>query len=200
MKLGAVITAAGMSNRMKKFKPMLNIGSISVAERVIASLQEAGASKIVVVTGHKADELERHLANTGVVFLRNENYKNTEMFDSACIGLRYLSRKCSRILFTPVDVPLFRADTVKALLKEEADVVYPICKGMKGHPILLSANVIDKILNYKGEGGLAGALKSIDITEKQVQIDDDGILYDADTPQEFDFLLEYHNKQQEFNK
>ncbi len=135
LKVGAVITAAGMSSRMGEFKPMLSIGSISVAQRVIATLQQSGVSQIVVVTGYNAEVLERHLAKSGVIFLRNENYKDTEMFDSACIGLRYLRKKCSRILFTPVDIPLFRADTVEELLKRQSDVVYPIYDGLKGHPI-----------------------------------------------------------------
>ena len=37
MQIGALIVAAGMSSRMGDFKPMLSIGSISVAQRVIAT-------------------------------------------------------------------------------------------------------------------------------------------------------------------
>ncbi len=195
MKVGAVITAAGMSSRMGKFKPMLSIGSISVAQRIIATLQQSGISQIVVVTGYNADALERYLVNSGDVLLRNENYQTTEMFDSACIGLRYLRKKCSRILFTPVDIPLFRSDTVEELLKRQSDVVYPICAGLKGHPILLSSKIIDLLLDYSGEGGLSGALEKLDISKDYVDIEDQGILYDADTPEEFENLLEYHNSQ-----
>ena len=35
METGAVVVAAGMSSRMGEFKPMLSIGSISIAQRVI---------------------------------------------------------------------------------------------------------------------------------------------------------------------
>ena len=35
MQTGALIVAAGMSSRMGDFKPMLNIGSISIAQRII---------------------------------------------------------------------------------------------------------------------------------------------------------------------
>ena len=90
MTVGALITAAGMSSRMGDFKPMLNIGSISIAQRVIATFQQAGVDKIVMVTGYNATLLERHLAGNGVVFLRNEAYETTQMFDSVKIGLRYL--------------------------------------------------------------------------------------------------------------
>ena len=107
METGAVVVAAGMSSRMGDFKPMLSIGEISVAQRVVATLRQAGAERVVVVTGYNADELERHLSKSGAVFVRNEEYRTTEMFDSALIGLKYIRGKCDRILFTPVDVPLF---------------------------------------------------------------------------------------------
>lgn len=69
MVLGAVITAsAGMSSRMGNFKPLLNIGSISVAQRIITTLKQAGADIVVVVTGFHADELEHHLAQNQVMF------------------------------------------------------------------------------------------------------------------------------------
>ena len=77
MQVGALIVAAGMSKRMGDFKPMLNIGSISVAQRVIATLSQAGVSKLVMVTGYNATVLERHLSGNGIIFLRNENYENT---------------------------------------------------------------------------------------------------------------------------
>ena len=113
MQTGALIVAAGMSSRMGEFKPMLNIGEISIAQRVVATFQQAGVEKIVMVTGHNAMELERHLARSGVIFLRNEKYRTTQMFDSACIGLAYLRDKCGRVLFTPVDIRAARLSRVQ---------------------------------------------------------------------------------------
>ena len=65
MQFGALIVAAGMSSRMGEFKPMLNIGSISIAQRIVATLRQSGVTRIVMVTGHNARELEHHLANNG---------------------------------------------------------------------------------------------------------------------------------------
>ena len=159
MQIGALIVAAGMSSRMGDFKPMLNIGSISVAQRVVATLSQAGISKIVMVTGYNATALERQLAGNGIIFLRNENYEKTQMFDSAKIGLEYLRDKCDRVLFTPVDVPLFTAKTVKALLEADGPLAVPVCAGEQGHPILISASLIGEILSDSGEMGLRGALE-----------------------------------------
>jgi CTP:molybdopterin cytidylyltransferase MocA len=53
MKTGAVIVAAGMSSRMHDFKPLLKIGSITIVQRIIATLQQAGVDLIVLVTGYR---------------------------------------------------------------------------------------------------------------------------------------------------
>jgi molybdate transport repressor ModE-like protein len=195
MRTAAVIVAAGMSSRMGKFKPMLNIGSISIAQRIIATLQQAGVTKIVVVTGYNADALERHLSKSGVIFLRNENYRTTQMFDSAKIGFSYLRNKCSSVLLTPVDIPLFTACTVSTLLDSGAELACPVCGGQRGHPILLSAAVIGKILSDSGEDGLQGAISRCGAPMTLVEVDDSGILHDADTPDDYRILLDYHNSQ-----
>ena len=195
MEIGALIVAAGMSRRMGDFKPMLGIGSISVAQRVVATLTQAGISKIVMVTGFNATALERHLAGNGIIFLRNEDYESTQMFDSVKIGLNYLHDKCDKILFTPVDIPLFTAKTVKKLMESNDDLAAPVCDGIQGHPILIANALIPEILNDCGEMGLRGAIGRCSAQMLQIPVDDPGTIHDADTPEEFSLLLEYHNSQ-----
>lgn len=195
MQTGAVITAAGMSSRMGDFKPMLNIGSISIAQRVVATLRQAGVGKIVMVTGYQALQLERHLAGNGIVFLRNEQYETTQMFDSVKIGLSYIQDKCDRVLFTPVDIPLFTAETVRAMMSCEAPLACPVCDGQTGHPILISCGLIDTLLKDSGEDGLRGALSRLSVPMVQVPVNDAGVLHDADTPDDYHELLKYHNRQ-----
>ena len=195
MHTAALIVAAGMSTRMGQFKPMLSIGSISIAQRVVASLHQAGISKIVMVTGCNAITLERHLAGNGIIFLRNDRYETTQMFDSVKIGLEYLQDKCDRIVFTPVDVPLFTAATVRALLASGETLACPVYDGRQGHPILLSAGLIPQILADSGEGGLRGALDRCSAAMALIPVNDPGTLQDADTPEDFSALLDYHNSQ-----
>ena len=195
MKLGAVIVAAGMSSRMGAFKPMLQIGSISVAKRIISTLQQAGAELVVVVTGNNADLLEKHLAKTGAVFVRNESYESTQMFESAKIGLEYIKDKCDRVLFTPVDVPLFTAQTVSRLIELDADFAIPACDGAEGHPLLLKSSIIDSILVYSGTEGLRGALEYSGATKSRLEVADEGVLFDMDTPSDYAELVKRHNSQ-----
>lgn len=195
MTTGALIVAAGMSSRMGDFKPMMNIGSISVAQRIVASFHQSGITKIVMVTGFNAIALERHLAGNNIIFLRNENYETTHMFDSVRIGLEYLKGKTDRILFTPVDVPLFTVSTINAIMSSAAPLVRPVCGGKFGHPIMISSALADTICSYTGDEGLRGAMESCGTGITDIEVNDEGTLHDADTPEDFNLLLKYHNSQ-----
>jgi molybdenum cofactor cytidylyltransferase len=195
MEIGAVIVAAGMSHRMGDFKPMMQVGSISVIHRLIHTLSQAGVRPIVVVTGHRADELEHHVSKLGVICVRNEDYATTQMFDSAKIGLSYIADKCKRCFFMPVDVPLFTVNTLVKLMSTRGAAVVPVTDGREGHPVLLSCKELKKILNYRGEGGLFGAMEACLGKKTLVDVNDPGILHDVDTAEDFSELLRFHNEQ-----
>ena len=194
MQTGALIVAAGKSSRMGDFKPMLQLGSISIAQRVINNFRQAGISKIVVVTGYNADALERHLASNHVIFLRNEDYETTHMFDSVRIGLEFLIDKVDTVLFTPVDVPLFTAHTVTQMLSLGQPLVTPVCNGTPGHPILIRSSLIESILSNDGNTGLKGAVEHCGTPMYCLNVEDPGIIHDADTPEDYVELLRAHNQ------
>lgn len=60
-KTGAVLVAAGLSSRMGAFKPMLPFGDSTIALNVVTMLRQLKVDPVVVVTGHQAESLERHL-------------------------------------------------------------------------------------------------------------------------------------------
>ena len=196
MRTGAVIVAAGMSSRMGDFKPMLKIGAISMVQRVVMSYQQAGVFPIVLVTGYRGDELKMHVAGTGVICVHNDAYAATEMLDSAKLGFSYIADKCDRTFFSPEDVPLFTVNTVAKLMRADAAVVKPTYRNRSGHPILLAGSIIPQLLEAEAEGGLRRVIDAVcggDIAS--VVVDDEGILLDADTPEDFSRLVERHNRQ-----
>ena len=194
MQLGAVIVAAGMSSRMGAFKPMLQIGSVSVAQRIIAKFRQVGVKTIVMVTGYHAHDLETHLAGNDIVFLRNEHYETTQMFDSAKMGLEYIKDKCEKVFFTPVDVPMFHASTLQALIHSNADLAVPVCGEEKGHPIFMNTSLIEGILADQGGCGLKGALERCPADMTLVPVNDPGAFQDADTPEDFLGLVKYYDQ------
>jgi len=184
-RVGAVIVAAGLSSRMGAFKPLLEIGGMTVAERVVATLRAAGISNITFVTGKNAPRLENSLRCGGIVFLRNEMFEYTEMIDSIKIGLRYYVGKCEKILVTPVDVPLFTPETVSVLIKSAASVAIPTYCGKSGHPIVIGSEAIKGILDYEGANGMKGALAKLSLDTDYIEVSDSGILLDMDTPEDY---------------
>lgn len=192
-KIGAVIVAAGMSTRMKDFKQLMKIGDLSMAERVALNFQRAGIKDIVMVTGYQAKRLEKELNRLGITFLRNERYETTQMFDSAKLGLEYMKDRCEQILFCPVDVPFFTDGTVELLIKQEGKIVFPICRNEPGHPIRIDTSLIPAILRYQGNEGLKGALESLHQEPVRLYVEDEGAITDADTKEDYQYLVELHN-------
>jgi molybdenum cofactor cytidylyltransferase len=194
MRYGAVIVAAGMSTRMKQFKQMMKVGDLSFAQRVVTSFKNAGVKTVVMVTGYQAEQLENSLKDLGVVFVRNEKYAETQMFDSAKLGLAYLQKMVERVFFTPVDIPFFLEDTVRLEMTRKERLVYPICHNRIGHPVLFNADMIPDILRYEGPGGLKGAFDSLYTRDTCfLPVQDAGSVMDADTREDLQYIIDLQN-------
>ena len=85
-RFGAVILAAGLSTRMKAFKPLLPVDGRPALEGLIETVKAAGLSDITVVTGYNREALTPELARLGATEAYNENYESG-MFSSIQTGL-----------------------------------------------------------------------------------------------------------------
>ena len=195
--LGAVILAAGLSSRMGDFKPLLQIGGETLIGRVISMMKNAGAEPVVVVTGYRKNELEEYLKESkesDVVFVHNERFRETQMLESFLLGFDAVGGKCGRILVSPSDVPLVKQETVRALLQQDGKFVRPMYDGQPGHPVLLSSEIIPEINQYKGPGGLRGAVESCGIEIIGMDTDDKGVVLDCDTKEDYEYLMRYFSE------
>ncbi|MGM9522290.1 MAG: NTP transferase domain-containing protein [Oscillospiraceae bacterium] len=192
-KTGAVILAAGLSSRMGAFKPLLEVDGVSMIRRVVTSMQLVGASPIVIVTGHRHEEIEAHLEGLSVQFVHNPHYASTQQLDSLRLGLTALHEACDRILITPADVPLVLSETVEQLLSMAggADFIRPVYKNMAGHPVIMSSKLTESVLCYQGPGGLRGAIESSGAKILDVPVDDPAVTLDSDTPEDYTRLLRF---------
>jgi molybdenum cofactor cytidylyltransferase len=189
MVTAAVIVAAGLSSRMGAFKPLLSLGGETIITKSIKTLQSAGIEIIVVVTGYRANELEEHLSAYGVEFVRNEHYAETDMFFSASLGLERVLSRCDRVLFLPADSPLFLRESLYAMFVHQdetgSEVVIPTCLGRGGHPLLMNSSVLPELLLYSGGDGMRGAISSLNLSVSRLELDDKGLIMDADSPEDY---------------
>src|SRR5690242_19117683 len=73
--VAAIVLAAGESRRMGQLKPLLPFGPRTVIETVVASLSASRVGEILVVTGHRSEEVEAALAQAPVRVVRNPDYR-----------------------------------------------------------------------------------------------------------------------------
>ncbi|AFA48016.1 NTP transferase domain-containing protein [Acetobacterium woodii] len=193
-KTGGLILAAG-SGSDNEFEPLVKIGNISVLARIYKTFKKAQIDPIVVVTGELVEEVESELPPGFVIFLHNDNYQNSEMFDSVKIGLDYLKDKCEQVILTPGDIPMFTKGTIEQLIQSQAAIVSPVYHGKPGHPILINSRYINKILSYTGAGGLNKAILSLNQKQTWINVADEGILYDGNDKADLSRLVSGHNQQ-----
>lgn len=170
---GGVIAAAGD----KAAFPLQKIGSSSAVKCIVASFQRAGIFPIVVISGDEQNEVRYELASSGVVFLQPEDAQTIEQFDSVKVGFSFLQDICEKIVFTPVNTPLFSADSLNALLKAEGQIITPTYNGRGGHPVVVHSKAVPQIIAYSGDEGLRGAMAQAEGKRCRVNVPDEGVAH-----------------------
>ena len=168
------------------FKPQSEIGAIPSVKRIVQTFQRAGIDYVVVVCDGNSDSIEKAAAHMNVIFLHGGS---TRIFDCIKLGLDYLMDKCSQVIITHVDTPLFSVDTVRALISAKGSVCVPSYNDIAGHPVLLRADQFSLVTSYSGDGGLAEALDESGLPCDLVEVDDEGILADLCSGENYEHLL-----------
>ncbi len=182
----AVVLAAGRSARMGADKPLLPLGGGTALERVVRAALKAGVDEVLVVTGHRADDLAPVLINLGVAQVHNPDHENG-MFSSVRSGVSTLRDEVDGFLLLPVDCALVRAEVMARLLSEhrkaEAGILHPTCCGRRGHPPLLSARYRRELAAAGDSDDLRAFFRRHSRDEREVEVEDLTILMDMDTPE-----------------
>jgi molybdenum cofactor cytidylyltransferase len=189
----AIVLAAGYSSRANAFKMTLPMGQMSVLEQTISKF-EGLCSRVIVVTGFQAEIIQEEITEIisknaysfQIKFVYNENF-NQGMFHSIQKGCNEVN--APTFFITPGDCPLVKKETVQLLAKHKGNVVIPSFDYKGGHPIKLSSEVKQKILETNPESNLRVVLGGY---EKQyMNVDDAGVLMDVDTPEDYQKAIDY---------
>ncbi|HXP84918.1 MAG TPA: bifunctional UDP-N-acetylglucosamine diphosphorylase/glucosamine-1-phosphate N-acetyltransferase GlmU [Bryobacteraceae bacterium] len=116
MDISIAILAAGLGTRMlsKRAKVLHRAGGRALAEHVVAVARAlAPAERIVVVTGHQAEEVEGLLAPTGVGFVRQTEQKGTGHALETC--REKLAGHSGLLMVLYGDTPLLSTETLGTL-------------------------------------------------------------------------------------
>lgn len=145
---------------MGAFKPLLPFGRHStVAETCIANLREAGIEHVVVVVGHRAEEMQRRLGDSNVSFAINREAES-EMNVSIRRGVETLPEGAIDVLIHLVDLPGVSAETIReivdapAAVEGEPRLIVPEHGGRGGHPVLIDFAFREELLRLDAAKGL----------------------------------------------
>ena len=111
------------------------------------------------------------------------------MLTSLQTGLRACGPGADAVLFTLVDHPALRPETIAALLETEAPIAIPRFQGKRGHPVLMRTEIAT---GYLAEPTSAKVRDLIDRCAQlihYVDVDDPGICDDVDDPALYAALL-----------
>lgn len=187
----AIIPAAGFSSRMGRLKALLPLGDRAMIEHAVALFRNNGVD-VIVVTGHRSEELSAFLKPAGVRVAFNPDF-SSGMFSSVQTGVRKLSSNSDGFFVLPVDIPLVRSWTIHRLLQAFAHdprcIIHPCFNGRRGHPPLIPAALAPAVLDWPGTDGLHGCLGRYDALSVNVEVPDRHIHLDSDTPVDYEHLV-----------
>jgi molybdenum cofactor cytidylyltransferase len=175
---------------MSAFKPLLPFGNKTVIECCIDYLQQGGVETIVVVLGHRAEELRQTLRNLPVTFALNPD-PDSEMGASIAAGVHELPPSARATLIALSDHPAVPASVVSTLIetwKNGARLVVPTWQNRGGHPVLVDLSFKQELLNLSSTGGLKSFLAADPEDLQRVPVDSPFIARDMDTWDDYQAL------------
>jgi molybdenum cofactor cytidylyltransferase len=188
--LSAIVLAAGYSSRMGELKPLADLRGRTLLARAVGVFTCLGIHDVVVVTGHRADEVAAAAEALGARPVPNPRFADG-MYASVQAGAAAVGEG-RRFFLLPVDCPLVRPETAGRLARAGAAagsaVVLPVVGGIPGHPPLLAPELRAVILAGEPAGGLRELLTQRPEPALRVHVDDAGALYDADTAGDLEHL------------
>jgi molybdenum cofactor cytidylyltransferase len=195
-KIHAIILSAGLSGRMKMFKPLANYKGKTFLNNIIIKLDKI-CDEIIIVTGFNSDELKTKTIKSlnddnqsevlkKIKFVFNDSFEKG-MFTSLQKGISE-TKNCDWILYHFVDQPGLPENFYPDFIKH-TDSNYnwfqPVNKGQKGHPILLGKDLFKLIAKSSPDSNLREISKSTIVKKKFWECSYKEIFQDIDTEQDY---------------
>jgi len=185
--VAAVVLAAGTSSRMAPYNKLLvadRSGKPMVC-RVVDNVLSSGARPIVVVTGHRSDDVRAALGNRPVQYVYANDFA-TGLSASLKTGIAALPDEAAAALVCLGDMPLVTGRMLDRLIEawdpdEGRAIVVPTHQGRVGNPVLWSRAFFRDILDLDGDSGARSLLRRHEEKVAEIEIGDDAILRDFDT-------------------
>ncbi len=184
--ISSILLAAGFSSRMGEPKATLKWGGQSLVSYQVHELRAAGCDEVIVVLGHRGDDIYRQMKGLPCRVMLNGIY-HAGRAGSLRLGARAVNRDADAIVIMNVDQPR-PADRIQRLIAAH-DTKYAATRasfeGHSGHPVIVSGWLRGELLHAMEESdGLRGILRG---HGSEIQSIEGDALYvlDMNTPEEY---------------
>ena len=189
MTVAAILLAGGESSRMGKPKALLEWGDTTLIEYQIDQLRQPPVERVIVILGHRANDVRRFADKVECDVLVNELYKRGRA-SSLRIGARALSDDTRSIVILDVDQPRPRI-VIQRLLENHARassmISVPTFDGQRGHPTVLDGWLLPALRQVRERSqGLRGLLDAHESEIVEVPYESDIVLLGMNTPAEYE--------------
>ena len=192
-----VVLAAGRSSRMAPQHKLLVPGrdGRAMVARVVDNLLAAPIRPVIVVTGHRAAEVEAALAGKPVTLVASPGW-DQGLSASLQAGIAAVPADARAVIVCLGDMPLVTARTIERLVaaydpNEGRSIVAPTFKGELGNPVLWDRAFFAEMMALTGDRGARGLLERHGEHLATVVMDDDAVLRDVDTAEQLAGLPGY---------
>jgi molybdenum cofactor cytidylyltransferase len=187
-KIAALILAAGQSRRMGSANKLLaEVDGQPMVAHAAETVLASEADPVIAVTGHESERISEILAPYNLTIVHNPRYAEG-ISSSVQRGLAALPSDIDGALVCLGDMPRVTAAAIDKLIAafnpvEQRAICVPTWRGKRGNPVLLAARFFPEINDIAGDVGARGLIGAYPELVCEVEMADDGILLDVDTPQ-----------------
>jgi molybdenum cofactor cytidylyltransferase len=187
MSVAAIVLAAGRGTRFGDDPKLLAmLDGKPLVRHVVEAACASVARPVLVVTGHRAEEVERAIADLPAHIVRNADYADG-LSTSLKAGFAALPNGVDGGVILLGDMPRVRARLIDELaLKWESAgcpaALVPVHAGRRGNPVILSRSISAAVAGLTGDTGAGPLLRERNDIVLSV-MDDAAILQDVDTPE-----------------
>ncbi len=183
--------AAGLSSRMGgAHKLLLDIGGEPMLRRVVRAVLGVKPVEVVVVTGHRAAEVEAALDGLPVRFAHNADFAEGQS-GSVVTGARALGAAFDAMMIVLGDQPLLTQAGLSRLIgaydgrPAAKSILVPLCGAVPGNPVLFAGHHIAEIAAGRMKLGRGGLLEAYPDAVFGREMGDDAFTRDCDTPADY---------------
>jgi molybdenum cofactor cytidylyltransferase len=186
--ISGIVLAGGTSSRLGQPKQLMELGGRPVLQYAVEAAAAGGLDELVVVLGHRAEEVAAALtlpANARTVV--NPDYA-TGQASSLRTGLAAASPSCEAAVLLLGDQPAMRPVDIRAVVDAyrcgAGPVVQGNYRGVPSHPVLFDRSVWPDLLAIEGDRGARDLIKGHPDWVVRVELD-------ADVPADLDTMEDY---------